>query len=142
MENSSNGKGSRPGHAGSSAGVRASWSEGQGRAVVAERSQGRCEAAIPGVCLGRAQNVHHRRNRSQGGTWSPDNLLHLCGSGTTGCHGWIGREPASASLLGLTLHRGDTAAIPVRLLGSVNGPGWYVLREDWSEWLAPGSAVL
>lgn len=56
------------------------------RAIVSERSGGLCERCG----LRPATNVHHRKNRSQGGTWSPDNLLHLDGSGTTGCHGWIG----------------------------------------------------
>lgn len=30
---------------------------------------------------------HHRKNRSKGGLWEPDNGLAVCGDGTRGCHG-------------------------------------------------------
>ena len=38
--------------------------------------------------------IHHRKPRGMGGTRdplinSPANLVLLCGSGTTGCHGWV-----------------------------------------------------
>jgi len=59
--------------------------EAVARALVHMRSERRCE-----VCGTRqATNVHHRKNRSQGGTWAASNLLDVCGSGTTGCHGRI-----------------------------------------------------
>lgn len=35
--------------------------------------------------LGRS--IHHRMDRSIGGTNAMSNLITLCGSGTTGCHG-------------------------------------------------------
>lgn len=28
--------------------------------------------------------------------WTVENLLDLCGSGTTGCHGWVTEHPALA----------------------------------------------
>lgn len=59
----------------------------RGRRLVYARSGGLCEVRIPGVCLGRGMSWHHRKNRSQGGTWAPSNGLHTCGDGTTGCHG-------------------------------------------------------
>lgn len=40
-----------------------------------------------------ANNAHHRKNRSQGGQDDLSNLLLLCGSGTTGCHGYITEHP-------------------------------------------------
>jgi hypothetical protein len=56
------------------------------------RSQGRCE-----VCgVAPATNFHHRKNRSQGGAHDLSNALHVCGSGTTGCHGWITEHPIKA----------------------------------------------
>lgn len=67
--------------------------ESLSREIVYARSGGDCEVRIEGVCQGRATNWHHRKNRSQGGLWRPSNGLHLCGSGTTGCHGWITHEP-------------------------------------------------
>jgi HNH endonuclease len=57
-----------------------------------ERSEGYCEKCG----LEWATNAHHRKNRSQGGRDDLSNLLLLCGSGTTGCHGWITEHPAEA----------------------------------------------
>lgn len=49
----------------------------------------------------RGANLHHRRPRQMGGSTDPatntaSNLLLLCGSGTTGCHGWIESHRAIA----------------------------------------------
>ena len=43
-------------------------------------------------------SIHHRRPRSHPwpGLHQPANLLLLCGSGTTGCHGWVHAHPARA----------------------------------------------
>lgn len=60
-----------------------STSEGKARKLVYERSGHVCERCGQK----RANTVHHRKNRSQGGTWDPSNLMHLCGDGTHGCHG-------------------------------------------------------
>lgn len=88
--------------------------ERHARAVVADRSSGVCEVQRLGCCLFRASNCHHRKNRSQGGEWSASNLLHVCGSGVSGCHGWITGHPAAASEDGWTVRRGeDPAAVPV-----------------------------
>lgn len=70
--------------------------ERNGRRIVKERSGGYCEVRIHGICTGRAESVHHRKNRSQGGNWAPSNLLHLCGDGVRGCHGWITENPAAS----------------------------------------------
>lgn len=62
------------------------------REIVRIRSGGVCE-----VCgKHRAESMHHRKNRSQGGKWTPGNILHTCGDGTRGCHGWITEHPALA----------------------------------------------
>lgn len=50
-------------------------------------------------------STQHRVARGMGGSrqpWKnePANLLTLCGSGTTGCHGWIERRPAWAEAHG------------------------------------------
>lgn len=67
------------------------------RAEVFERSQGRCEAAVEGVCLGRGDQAHHKRRRSQGGQDTPSNLLWICRK----CHDHVHRFPAQAEALGL-----------------------------------------
>ena len=100
------------------------------RPVILRRSGGRCEIAVPNQCLGRAPvmmveqadgqevpvaaNVHHRRPRGQGGSNDPANLLHLCGSGTTGCHGYIESNRTVARANGWLLEFGqDPRIVPV-----------------------------
>jgi hypothetical protein len=80
---------------------------------VAARSGGRCEAGIDG-CYGTATNIHHRQRRA-GGNHTAANLMHLCGSGTTGCHGWITEHPALSRAAGwIVSFAGDPASDPVR----------------------------
>jgi hypothetical protein len=81
------------------------WDERSTRAAVPNRSGGRCE-----MCGQRATNMHHRKNRSQGGRWSPANILHLCGSGVVGCHGYFTSHPSVAYLMGVSVRRGDEPA--------------------------------
>ena len=60
------------------------------RPIIHRRSGGRCEIRIPGTCEGRATNIHHRLPRGNPRcTNELGNLVDLCGSGTTGCHGRI-----------------------------------------------------
>ncbi|MFY2788489.1 HNH endonuclease [Rhodococcus sp. MALMAid1271] len=70
------------------------------RVAVYNRSQGLCEVGVPGYCIGVGQSVHHRKNRSQGGTWDVVNLLHTCGDGVRHCHGWITAHPKAAHRAG------------------------------------------
>ena len=72
------------------------WTETDGRTALAERCQDRCEGC-GGQWHGQAA---HRLRKGQGGLWSPANLLALCGSGTTGCHGWAHARPLLAQGLG------------------------------------------
>lgn len=69
--------------------------------------------------LSYANNAHHRKNRSQGGLDILSNLLLLCGSGTTGCHGHITENPKEAYENGWSVHSyDDPAAIPVMYRGT------------------------
>ncbi|MGE0796207.1 MAG: HNH endonuclease [Acidimicrobiia bacterium] len=61
------------------------------RRAVAERSGGRCEVRIRGVCTGRAVHLHHVQRRD-GGDHSPSNLLHVCRR----CHDHVHAHPAWA----------------------------------------------
>lgn len=63
--------------------------------LVDERSSRKCERCGRTILVGGSH--HHRKLRSRGGTDSPANLVLLCGSGTTGCHGWVHANPASAT---------------------------------------------
>lgn len=64
-------------------------------------------------------SIHHRRPRGMGGTrWPgvnrPPNLMLVCGSGTTLCHGVIENYRAGAVAAGwLVLSRTDPATVPV-----------------------------
>jgi len=64
-------------------------------------------------------SIHHRKPRGMGGTKKkeindPTNLLLLCGSGTTGCHGWIESNRQQSYELGLLVKQSDEPAdIPV-----------------------------
>jgi hypothetical protein len=50
------------------------------------RDDNRCVRCMEWIRNG---SRHHRKLRSQGGENTAQNLILLCGSGTTGCHGWV-----------------------------------------------------
>lgn len=77
------------------------------------------------VCLGRRYSVHHRAKRGQGGGWSPANLLAACGSGTTGCHGYVEANPTWSRDHGLWLFTGD---------GAPSGVSCYMRWHDTKSW--------
>lgn len=58
--------------------------------VATARNEGVCE-----LCRRAPGNRHHRQGRDPFNT-VPSNLFLACGSGTTGCHGRIGANPAWA----------------------------------------------
>lgn len=98
------------------------YSEQRGRAIVYARSQGACEA-----CRRPATEWHHRQNRSQGGTWSPANGLHLCSY----CHRWVTIQPAHALTLGLTVARGqDPTQWPAWCHPTMWTQTWWLLDPD------------
>lgn len=97
------------------------------REIVLERSEGRCEMCNQRKYL----TVHHRKKRSHQGPWSPDNCLALCGSGTTGCHGWVESHPNDAHATGFHVRPWeDFAAKPVLL----HGKTWVKLASYTSEY--------
>ena len=95
----------------------ATWTPKQrkDRALVKARSGGLCE--LCGHVS--ATNIHHRRPRRMGGSRLPDtnqpqNLLDLCGSATTGCHGVIEENREHAYSMGWLVRDGvDPAAMPI-----------------------------
>jgi hypothetical protein len=92
------------------------------RFIVAERSGGLCERC--GVHP--ANTMHHRRKRSQSGPWCPSNVIHLCGDGTTGCHGVITNTRKEFYSAGWLVHSWETWADKPVLLWQ----GWAVLDPD------------
>lgn len=84
--------------------------EAHARATVRERSGGRCEVANRAVCTGRAAEWSHRKNRSQGGRWTPANGLDACSP----CHLWITEHPVGAREKGWNVSReADPLRVPV-----------------------------
>ena len=65
--------------------------------IVAERAQGMCEIMDPQTgCNGRAEHMHHRKLRSQGGEHTVENLVHICST----CHDYVHRHPAISHTMG------------------------------------------
>lgn len=102
--------------------------------LVYERDGGCC------IRCGKAfgpRSTHHRRPRRAGGdrrpdTNSPANLITLCGSGTSNCHGWIEQHRADARRWGWLLASNDEpSAVP---LSTWWGP---VLLDHEGRWSHP-----
>lgn len=79
--------------------------------------------------------TQHRVARGMGGTrrpWinSPENLITLCGSGTTGCHGQVEASPHEAVIYGWRVPSwaGDPGSVSVRYWTG----DWFMLRPDGS----------
>lgn len=85
------------------------------------------------VLCGTTNNLttHHRRARGMGGSrWPginlPTNLLTLCGSGTTGCHGFVESYRNTARTQGyLVSQHADPAELPV-----FTHHGWVLLDNE------------
>lgn len=99
------------------------------RDVVLDRSIGFCEICGSQLWVWPRgwvdpHSFHHRQPRQMGGTRradinSPANLLLLCGTGTTGCHGHIESNRTEAYRNGwLVRASADPAEVPVLLEGS------------------------
>lgn len=81
--------------------------------------------AWPGI------NLQHRSARQMGGTnrphiCLPSNGVTLCGSGVTGCHGWVEDHPEKAEELGFVVASwADPATVPVLTIN-----GWRLFHAD------------
>lgn len=92
----------------------------------------RCGTPIEGE-RGRAWSLHHRRARGMGGTRrtdtnSPANLIPLCGSGTSGCHGYVEANRGEALTRGwLVTQLLNPAEVPVLV---DHGSRWVYLSDE------------
>ena len=105
--------------------VAAVWARDHGRCV-------RCGRGL-GPARGWDWSMQHRRARqgtdSRPDTNQPTNLILLCGSATTGCHGHVESYRAEARAGGWAVRQSDVpAAMPVR--HAVHG--WVLLSADGS----------
>lgn len=78
----------------------------------------RCGTNIHDPSCWPGRSGHHRQLRRAADPdvrHSPANIVELCGSGTTGCHGWVHQHVAEAERLGLIVPLGiDPLSTPVR----------------------------
>lgn len=106
--------------------------------VVVERDQGccvRCGLRLRGE-RGRDWSVQHRRGRGSGGTRRPDtnqaqNLILLCGDGTTGCHGWVEHNPTAARRGGWAISTWDDPAAE-HVDHYLHGRVWLTADGSWT----------
>ena len=91
-------------------------------ALVFDRDVGcciRCGRAVRFEARGEDYSVQHRRARGSGGDVRPEtnlpaNLVILCGSATTGCHGWAESHRDEARDAGLSMRwKQDPQKVPV-----------------------------
>lgn len=100
------------------------------REIVWARAGGRCEVCGSPIAGVLGFSLHHRHPRRMGGSRrpelnSPANLILLCGSGTTGCHGRIEANRERAYEDGLLLHDGATPTeVPVMLADPYSPSQW------------------
>lgn len=94
---------------------------------------GCCEICGKDVNIGMV-SIHHRKPRRAGGTRDPlindpSNLMLVCGSGTTGCHGKIESNRLQAYRDGYLLYAmDDPQQVPVR----IHGLGFKLLTSQGS----------
>jgi hypothetical protein len=75
------------------------------RELVDGRDGGRCQRC--GTYTSN-RSRHHRKSKGMGGSKlfdTPQNIVTLCGSGTTGCHGWVESNRDEAYDLGWLVRR-------------------------------------
>lgn len=83
------------------------------------------------LCGDPAQSLHHVIPKSASGDDVEANLVALCGSGTTGCHGRIENQDLQARMdLGafLRMNRPDTLSYIRGKLGDEEGNEWLMRR--------------
>jgi hypothetical protein len=102
------------------------------RQIILDRDGMACaRCGIPVDTSSVGYSLQHRDNRGMGGTRDtrinlPSNGLTLCGSGTTGCHGWTEENPTEAERLGYAVQSwADPKTVPVFALGK-----WYLLDNN------------
>jgi hypothetical protein len=102
------------------------------RTAVLARSNHRCEKCGLMLAQGFFYSIHHRTPRGMGGTREkrlnlPSNLVAICGSGTTGCHGWIESHRSEAEDEGWLVSRyQESAEVPL----FIYGVGWRYLTDE------------
>ena len=101
------------------------------RRIVRTRDGHRCQMCGRPI-LDYPSSIHHRINRGSGGSAKLERaslLIRMCGTGTTGCHGWVTNEPRRAGLWGWLLPKNNPDIDPERER-ILCFDGWFVLTDD------------
>ncbi|ALJ22084.1 HNH endonuclease [Microbacterium sp. No. 7] len=121
-------------------------------ALILERDGGRCFWCRNWVASGLRgvdYSLHHRCPRGSGGvgkrdTWTnkASNGLTLCGSGVTGCHGWVESKRGLALDLGLLVSRVAATVNPARRPALIpvtdrDGARWWLTDDGRKEPVGP-----
>lgn len=107
------------------------------RADVDARDEGKCRRC--GTAGGQISR-HHRKPRGMGGANRADsgrlsNIVTLCGSGTTGCHGWVETHREEARGSGwLVFAVDDPQDVP---MVDVHGRRFALLDSGTVRWMEP-----
>lgn len=99
------------------------------RRLVMERDLGVCVRCGYTIYPGEPYSLQHRKPRRMGGSRDPlvhsaANLILVCGSATTGCHGYMEKNRNEAARNGWILHDGED---PDRAPVSTCQHGWVLL---------------
>jgi hypothetical protein len=86
-----------------------------------KREQQRC--ARCGVVIWSGGSRHHRKFKSRRGGDEVSNGMLLCGSGTTGCHGWAHANPISARMVGFAVNADEDPRL-VAVKHALHGLVW------------------
>ena len=81
------------------------------------------------------RSIHHRQGRRGSDAHRMSNLVLLCGSGTTGCHGYLTEHPAEAYAGGWSVKRisvDDPEEVPIHVQG-----GLLWLTDEAGAWTLP-----
>nr|DAM12949.1 MAG TPA: NinG protein [Caudoviricetes sp.] len=102
----------------------------------------RCGRNVHDPALWPGRSGHHRQLRRTADPQvrhSPENIIVLCGSGTTGCHGWIHVHVAEARRNGWIVPVGsEPASTPVR---DWTGRWQLLLPDGTARTLTPGELI-
>lgn len=93
------------------------------------------------LCGRHVENIHHRKPAQRlDGDHTAWNLLSLCGSGTTGCHGWIEAHRAYATDLGWLVPQ-EADVDPLGAIWRPSWGSWACLYDDGLVWGSVGSWI-
>lgn len=104
----------------------------------------RCRRPLRFEDRGMGWSAHHRRPRGAGGTSNPEignvtNCLILCGSGTTGCHGWVETYRAMAEDYGYLVRSGIKTPAGTRIK-RLDGTWWLITSSGLAVEVEQGEA--